>query len=125
MAEVKHTALVTGGTRRIGAAIAHDLAAGGFRVAVHHHGSGRDAETLVADFNANGREAFAVEADLTGADFKRRTDALILKNGPSLDEFGATIRWLWNTPSVTGQMIALDGGQHLGWRTPDVVGARE
>jgi NAD(P)-dependent dehydrogenase (short-subunit alcohol dehydrogenase family) len=24
---------------------------------------------------------------------------------------------------VTGQMIAVDGGQHLGWRTPDVVGA--
>jgi hypothetical protein len=23
---------------------------------------------------------------------------------------------------VTGQMIAVDGGQHLAWRTPDVVG---
>jgi hypothetical protein len=30
-----------------------------------------------------------------------------------------------DTPSVTGQMIALDGGQHLGWQTPDVTGIRE
>ncbi len=23
--------------------------------------------------------------------------------------------------SVTGQMIAVDGGQHIGWRTPDII----
>ncbi|HCK07297.1 MAG TPA: short-chain dehydrogenase, partial [Rhodobacter sp.] len=25
-------------------------------------------------------------------------------------------------PSVTGQLICVDGGQHLGWKTPDILG---
>lgn len=58
-------------------------------------------------------------------DFQAQVDALLLKRGPSLDEFGRTIGWLWETRSVTGQMIALDGGQHLAWETPDVAGVAE
>jgi NAD(P)-dependent dehydrogenase (short-subunit alcohol dehydrogenase family) len=61
----------------------------------------------------------------TKADFDAQVEALLLGRGPALSEFGATIRYLWDTPSVTGQMIALDGGQHLGWQTPDVTGIRE
>jgi NAD(P)-dependent dehydrogenase (short-subunit alcohol dehydrogenase family) len=56
------------------------------------------------------------------ADFAASLEALLLKRGPELPEFGATIRYLWSARSVTGQMIALDGGQHLAWRTPDVTG---
>lgn len=58
-------------------------------------------------------------------DFQQQIDALPLQRGPDLAEFGATIRYLWNAPSVTGQMIALDGGQHLAWQTPDVAGINE
>jgi NAD(P)-dependent dehydrogenase (short-subunit alcohol dehydrogenase family) len=58
-------------------------------------------------------------------DFSAQTDALILKRGPELSEFGATIRYLWEARSVTGQMIAIDGGQHLAWQTPDVTGISE
>ncbi|WP_284776663.1 SDR family oxidoreductase [Agrobacterium sp. lyk4-40-TYG-31] len=54
-------------------------------------------------------------------DFQAQIDALILKRGPRPDEFGRTISFLYDTPSITGQMIALDGGQHLGWETPDVA----
>lgn len=54
-------------------------------------------------------------------DFKGQIDALPLKRGPEPDEFGRTIRFLFDTPSITGQMIALDGGQHLAWETPDVA----
>lgn len=54
-------------------------------------------------------------------DFQAQIDALILKRGPQPDEFGRTIRFLYDSPSITGQMIALDGGQHLGWETPDVA----
>ncbi|KEY55526.1 short-chain dehydrogenase [Agrobacterium tumefaciens] len=54
-------------------------------------------------------------------DFQAQIDGLILKRGPAPDEFGRTIRFLYDTPSITGQMIALDGGQHLGWETPDVA----
>lgn len=55
-------------------------------------------------------------------DFKKQNEALLLRKGPELAEFGETIRYLWRAESVTGQMIALDGGQHLAWRTPDVAG---
>jgi NAD(P)-dependent dehydrogenase (short-subunit alcohol dehydrogenase family) len=58
-------------------------------------------------------------------DFQKQIDALLLRRGPELDEFGATIRYLWQARSVTGQMIALDGGQHLAWKTPDVYGVVE
>ncbi|MER9946666.1 SDR family oxidoreductase [Mesorhizobium sp. M0047] len=58
-------------------------------------------------------------------DFAAQVDGLILKRGPELPEFGATIRYLWAARSVTGQMIALDGGQHLAWQTPDVTGMME
>ncbi|MGA1801272.1 SDR family oxidoreductase [Rhizobium sp. HT1-10] len=53
-------------------------------------------------------------------DFQAQIDGLIMKAGPGLEEFGRTIRFLFDTPSITGQMIALDGGQHLAWETPDV-----
>ncbi|RVC17582.1 SDR family oxidoreductase, partial [Mesorhizobium sp. M7A.F.Ca.AU.001.01.1.1] len=59
------------------------------------------------------------------SDFAAQVDGLILKRGPELPEFGATIRYLWEARSVTGQMIALDGGQHLAWQTPDVTGMTE
>ncbi len=36
-------------------------------------------------------------------------------------EIAAALRYLIDAPSVTGQMIAVDAGQHLGWRTPDIV----
>lgn len=58
-------------------------------------------------------------------DFQTQIDALILKRGPALEEFGRTIRFLFDTPSITGQMIALDGGQHLAWETPDVAEINE
>ncbi len=55
------------------------------------------------------------------ADFAAQVGALPLGRGPDLGEFGATIRYLWQALSVTGQMIALDGGQHLAWQTPDAT----
>lgn len=58
-------------------------------------------------------------------DFDRQVGGLLLKRAPSLEEFGRTIEWMWSTPSVTGQLIALDGGQHLAWETPDIAGIAE
>lgn len=250
----KPVALVTGSSRRIGAAIARDLAAHGFAVAIHHNNSAADADALASDVRKAGGTASVFAADLTSvsqteglatavsatlgpvrllvnnasvfeddsvtgfdadiwdahfavhvrapsiltgamanglpegmeglvvniidqrvlapnprfysytlskaalamatktmaqalapyirvngigpgptmanerqneADFLRQVDGLLLKRGPAAEEFGATIRWLWDTRSVTGQMIALDGGQHLAWETPDVAGITE
>ncbi|SOE17399.1 NAD(P)-dependent dehydrogenase (short-subunit alcohol dehydrogenase family) [Hoeflea halophila] len=58
-------------------------------------------------------------------DFSKQASAVPLEHGPELAEFGATIRYLHDARSVTGQMIALDGGQHLAWETPDVTGIGE
>ena len=55
----------------------------------------------------------------TEEEFRRQSAKVPLGGGPGLDEFGRTIRFFFETPSVTGQMIALDGGQHLAWRSPD------
>jgi NAD(P)-dependent dehydrogenase (short-subunit alcohol dehydrogenase family) len=61
----------------------------------------------------------------TEADFRQQTSGLLLGKGPNLSEFGATIRYLWEAKSLTGQMIALDGGQHLAWETRDLAGITE
>lgn len=59
------------------------------------------------------------------ADFARQSAAVPLHRGPEPEEFGRAVRFLTETPSITGQMICLDGGQHLAWETPDVVGVGE
>ena len=58
-------------------------------------------------------------------EFRAEAAATPLGRGPGLDEIGAAIRFIVATPSMTGQMIALDGGQHLAWRTPDVIAGDE
>ncbi|MBH9975188.1 MULTISPECIES: SDR family oxidoreductase [Bartonella] len=58
-------------------------------------------------------------------DFVRQAHSVLLEHGPDLAEFGATIRYFWCQTSITGQMIALDGGQHLMWQTPDIAGRNE
>jgi NAD(P)-dependent dehydrogenase (short-subunit alcohol dehydrogenase family) len=37
-------------------------------------------------------------------------------------EIADAVLYLAEAESVTGQMIAVDGGQHIGWKTPDIVG---
>ena len=51
----------------------------------------------------------------TEAEFKEELESLPLKTGPALDEIVDTIRYFLTAKSVTGQMIAMDGGQHLIW----------
>jgi NAD(P)-dependent dehydrogenase (short-subunit alcohol dehydrogenase family) len=47
--------------------------------------------------------------------FERQCAAMPLKRGATTAEIARAIRFILETPSMTGQMIALDGGQHLGW----------
>lgn len=58
------TALITGGARRIGKAIALDLARAGWRVAIHYRRSKGEAEAVVAEIKALGGDAAAIPADL-------------------------------------------------------------
>ncbi|WP_346906609.1 SDR family oxidoreductase [uncultured Roseibium sp.] len=253
--QVKGAALVTGAARRIGRAIAEDLAANGFAVVIHANRSFEDAEALAAELTGLGHVAHAVQADLfdtaatralakkaaelagqpigllvnnasvfendaidtldetiwdrhfavhakapaflaeavaanlpeggqglivnmidqrvwrltpnffsytlskstlwtatqtmaqalapsirvnaiglgptlksprqSDEDFAKQAQAVPLQHGAELSEIGATIRYLWENRSITGQMIALDGGQHLAWETPDVADIAE
>ncbi|MFO0981872.1 MAG: SDR family oxidoreductase [Planctomycetota bacterium] len=56
--------LVTGGARRVGKAIALELARAGARVVVHHKDSGADAAATVREIQALGQQAVALRADL-------------------------------------------------------------
>jgi 3-oxoacyl-[acyl-carrier protein] reductase len=62
-----HVALVTGGSRGIGAAIAVALAEAGAAVAVNYRERAADAEAVVAGIKANGGRAIAVAADVSQA----------------------------------------------------------
>jgi len=50
-------------------------------------------------------------------DFERECRATLLQHPVGAADVTAAIRFLLDTPSVTGQMIALDGGQHLAWKS--------
>ncbi|WP_020399901.1 SDR family oxidoreductase [Kordiimonas gwangyangensis] len=251
MKRAPRTVLVTGAARRIGRAIAQDLAAQGWHVAVHYHGSTDDADMVVEEIEAFDGRAVAVKADLSDAAetlalvqnaaealgaplaalvnnaslfeddridtftpeswhahmsvnllapailtqqfaaqladgvsgnvinmidqrvlklnpqylsyttskaglmtltrttaqalaprirvnaigpgptlpnhmqgddmFAREASSVLLGYGPNLTEICAAVRFLLETQSITGQMIALDGGQHLAWRTADIL----
>ena len=76
-------ALVTGAARRIGRAIALDLARRGWRVGVHYATSRHEAEVVVAEIKALGSEAIAIGADLAD------TVAAEHLIGRCIDAFGA------------------------------------
>ena len=48
-------------------------------------------------------------------DFAKEWQATLLERAVSMDDVTAAVRFLLETPAITGQMIALDGGQHLVW----------
>jgi len=75
--------------------------------------------------NAIGPGPTAISSRQSPDDFARQSAAVPLGHGPRLEEFGRTIRFLVETPSITGQLVCLDGGQHLAWETADVVGVGE
>jgi NAD(P)-dependent dehydrogenase (short-subunit alcohol dehydrogenase family) len=50
--------------------------------------------------------------------FLDRCRKMPLRRGTSPDEIAAALRFILAAPAMTGQMIALDGGEHLGWAQP-------
>ncbi|MBL6957593.1 MAG: SDR family oxidoreductase [Rhodospirillales bacterium] len=92
-AEPFKIALITGAARRIGAAIAANLAENGWAVAVHYNTSEEDARALVESITADGGKAAAVQADLTD---EAATTALI---GQAADQLGP-ITCLVNNASI-------------------------
>lgn len=58
----------------------------------------------------------------TAAHFAGQRAATILQRGASPADVTAALGYFLDAPGVTGQLICVDGGQHLGWQTPDVQG---
>ena len=56
-------------------------------------------------------------------EFEQEAAGTPLERTVSPDDIAAALRYLIDATSVTGQMIAVDAGQHLGWRTPDIIGS--
>jgi NAD(P)-dependent dehydrogenase (short-subunit alcohol dehydrogenase family) len=54
----------------------------------------------------------------TREQFARQCELMPLRRGTSPQEIAAAMRYILSAPAMTGQMIALDGGQHLGWAQP-------
>ena len=52
-------------------------------------------------------------------DFAAQRAATILGRGADADQIVRALGYLIDQPSVTGQVLFVDGGQHLGWQTPD------
>ncbi len=54
----------------------------------------------------------------TEAQFSTLCEALPLRHGTTPEEIAAALMFILASPSMTGQMIALDGGEHLAWQLP-------
>ncbi len=46
----------------------------------------------------------------------------VLGRGANPSDITAALGYFLDAPGVTGQLLCVDGGQHLGWKTPDVLG---
>lgn len=82
------------------------------------------AQALAPDIRVN---AIAPGPTLKGArqtedHFARQRAATILGRGANPADVTAALDYFLSAPAVTGQILCVDGGQHLGWRTPDVLG---
>lgn len=53
--------------------------------------------------------------------FQAQRRACLLERGSSSEEINAALGYFIDAPGVTGQLLCVDGGQHLGWQTPDAM----
>lgn len=54
--------------------------------------------------------------------FRQQRSATLLNRGANSEDICDALRYLLTSRAVTGQLLCIDGGQHLAWETPDVVG---
>lgn len=94
-------ALVTGGAKRVGKAIAHALAARGCKLIVHYKTSQTDAEATVRELQAANAEAMAVQADITQEDEVERMVAAAVARFGRIDILINNAAVFFRTPVET------------------------
>lgn len=72
--------------------------------------------------NAVGPGPVFPNAELGRAEFETESRGVPLQHAVEVTGVADAVVYLSKAKSVTGQMIAVDSGQHLAWRTPDVSG---
>ncbi len=83
------------------------------------------AQALAPDIrvNAVGPGPTLPSTHQTPAEFAAEAQATLLGAPVPPQAIAEAVRWLLQADRVTGQMIAVDSGQHLGWQTPDILDA--
>lgn len=56
------------------------------------------------------------------AHFAAQRATTVLKRGANAEDITGALAYFLTAPAITGQLLCVDGGQHLGWKTPDVQG---
>lgn len=82
------------------------------------------AQGLAPDIrvNAIGPGPTMIGARQSEAHFARQRENTVLKRGSNPQDIAAALGYFLDAPAVTGQLLCVDGGQHLGWQTPDILG---
>jgi len=57
--------------------------------------------------------------------FKKQWKSTILKKKVDAKNVSSAVKFLINNNNITGQIINVDSGQRLAWRTPDIINAKE
>lgn len=82
------------------------------------------AQALAPDVrvNAIGPGPTMQGARQSASHFARQRAATLLQRGANAGDITAALGYLVDAPAVTGQLLLVDGGQHLGWQTTDILG---
>jgi NAD(P)-dependent dehydrogenase (short-subunit alcohol dehydrogenase family) len=72
--------------------------------------------------NAIGPGPTLIGARQSDNHFARQRASTVLQRGSNPQDISAALGYFLDAPAVTGQLLAVDGGQHLAWQTPDVLG---
>mgnify|MGYP001199023859 FL=1 len=57
--------------------------------------------------------------------FKKQWQSTILKKKVDTKNVSSAVKFLINNNNITGQIINVDSGQRLAWKTPDIINAKE
>lgn len=71
--------------------------------------------------NAIGPGPTLQAADQQQAEYGRSRNTTVLNRGANPSDITAALGFFIDAPAVTGQLLCIDGGQHLIWQTPDVA----
>ncbi len=58
------------------------------------------------------------------ANFAGQRENTVLQRGSNPEDICGALRYFLTARGVTGQLICTDGGQHLAWKTPDIIGEK-